>query len=251
MIFMTSRLILAIQYGTIIWHVRAYRHTRLPLGIMVGMHSVAAVIYLGVAFSFHGGWQRGYIAWYVVAIAELAISITLSLFWDVLTFKGTHLNSRMALLTLIIIGEGIIVICTNITTIVKSPDAWSTFSYHFYKLYSSLSPRTFDESACLAGKSRSTSPPEGLTDISSASNDRSCHVGHRDHLHYLPDLLRLEAAYPLATDPAASLVCSALPLPPFLDALRGGLSPICHLVEDPRGATGFPQQCWRPYQRGS
>jgi len=103
---MVSRLILVIQYGTIIWHVRKYRNTKLPLGVMAGVHFVAAMIYLGITFRFRDYNSRVYIAWYIIAICETLLNIVLSFFWDVLSFQGTHLMSRMTLLTLIIIGEG-------------------------------------------------------------------------------------------------------------------------------------------------
>lgn len=122
---MVSRLILSIQYATIIWHVRKFKTAKEPLAVMVAMHFAAAMIYLGITFRFQDYNSRVYIAWYIVAICETLLNIGLSLFWPVLSFKGTHIINRMGLLTLIIIGEGVIVVCTNVTTIVKNPDSWS------------------------------------------------------------------------------------------------------------------------------
>ncbi len=92
---------------------------------MVGVHFVAAMIYLGITFRFRDYNSRVYLAWYAVAFAETFINIGLSIGWEVLSFKGTHLINRMSLLTMIILGEGVIVVCTNVTTIVKNPNSWS------------------------------------------------------------------------------------------------------------------------------
>ena len=48
------------------------------------------------------------IVWWVVLPIEAIIVVTISSVWRMLSFKETHLNERLSLLTLIIIGEGII-----------------------------------------------------------------------------------------------------------------------------------------------
>ena len=122
---MVSRITLAVQYLSIIWHVRSYPKTRLPLGIMVGANFVTAMIYLGITFSFGDDNSNIYLAWYILGGIELLFQATVSLFWKVLSFEGTHLINRMSLLTFIIIGEGIIVVCGQIAAIVKNPNSWS------------------------------------------------------------------------------------------------------------------------------
>ena len=122
---MAARFALAVQYTTVIWHVRKYRSTWLPLGLMAGFNLIATVVYLGIAFSFKADNSHGYLAWYVLGGLEVMLTAGLSLFWDVLSFEGTHLINRMSLLTFIIIGEGIAVVSTYITLIVKQPEAWS------------------------------------------------------------------------------------------------------------------------------
>lgn len=47
------------------------------------------------------------------------MTLTLSLYYDVLSFHGTHLANRASLLTLIIFGEGVAQACCKITDIVK------------------------------------------------------------------------------------------------------------------------------------
>jgi low temperature requirement protein LtrA len=61
-----------------------------------------------------------HIAWYIVSAAEVVITVAISCYWRVISFKGTHIQQRMSLLTLIILGEGIIVICKAISKIVKN-----------------------------------------------------------------------------------------------------------------------------------
>jgi low temperature requirement protein LtrA len=48
------------------------------------------------------------IVWWIVLPIEAIIVVTISSVWRMLSFKETHLNERLSLLTLIIIGEGII-----------------------------------------------------------------------------------------------------------------------------------------------
>jgi low temperature requirement protein LtrA len=128
-VLLVSRVVIACQYGSIIWHVRNYKNTKLPLGLMVGINLVAAIIYLGLVFGFQDYNTYVYVAWYVVAIVEIIITVGLSLRWKVLSFKGTHLINRMAMLTFIMLGEGIIVVCLGVGRIVKNPDAWSKFLF--------------------------------------------------------------------------------------------------------------------------
>lgn len=45
---MVSRFCLCFQYLLILWHVRYYKNTALPLGLVAGVNFIAAVIYLGV-----------------------------------------------------------------------------------------------------------------------------------------------------------------------------------------------------------
>lgn len=55
-----------------------------------------------------------------MAIFEIVAVIATSSLWESVCFKKTHLIERMGLLTLIIFGEGIIVMLKGINAIVKS-----------------------------------------------------------------------------------------------------------------------------------
>lgn len=125
---MVSRAILAVQYASVVWHVRPYPRAKLPLAIMAGVHFVFAVVYLGIAYCFRDFNTYVYLAWYVLVVAETLINVGLSLVFDVLSFKGTHLVNRMVLLTFIILGEGVLVLCQAVHT-VQDSDAWCKSSY--------------------------------------------------------------------------------------------------------------------------
>lgn len=124
---MVSRVVLSCQYAGVIWHVRRYKKAPLPLALMATIHFCCAAVYLGLGFCFTDQNTYIYIAWYVIAGLEAILNILLSATCKVLSFNGTHLLDRMILLTFIIIGEGIIVICHAVAIIVKTPDSWSKF----------------------------------------------------------------------------------------------------------------------------
>ncbi|KAH6685690.1 hypothetical protein F5X68DRAFT_276506 [Plectosphaerella plurivora] len=118
-IIMISRLCIALQYGVIMWHTRKYNVTFLPLIAMIVMNIIAAAIYLGVSFRFAHGNSRVFGAWYAIAAIEILLTMGLSVYYPVLSFKGTHLLSRISLLTCIIFGEGVAQACGKITDIVS------------------------------------------------------------------------------------------------------------------------------------
>lgn len=115
-ILMVSRLILVLQYGVILWFVRLYNHTWLPLLGTMAVLFLAAMGYLGTYWGFDVDTITGvaadgehitysapktYYAWYGIAVAEAAGVITISSIWRVVSFKRTHLVERVGLLTLI------------------------------------------------------------------------------------------------------------------------------------------------------
>ncbi|KAH6668806.1 bacterial low temperature requirement A protein-domain-containing protein [Halenospora varia] len=128
LILMISRLTLACQYLLVMWHVRKFRNTKMPFLLIAGSNVLAAIIYLGVTFAFKTDGNKtsvAYRSFYVIAIFELVVNIAVSSRWKVVSFKGTHLTQRMSLLTLIIIGEGVIVTCKTISKLVTYHDAWN------------------------------------------------------------------------------------------------------------------------------
>ncbi|QPC79571.1 hypothetical protein HYE68_010323 [Fusarium pseudograminearum] len=124
-ILMVSRLALAIEYASILWHIRKFKKQALPMLLQIGLNFVLAMIYLGTTFRFTNHNSNVYITWYVLAVVEVVLTFALAYIFPVLSFQGTHLMKRMGLLTVIIVGDGIITICKSVVTIVENPDSWN------------------------------------------------------------------------------------------------------------------------------
>ncbi|KAF1844808.1 uncharacterized protein K460DRAFT_283106 [Cucurbitaria berberidis CBS 394.84] len=136
LILMVSRFTLFAQYGVTLWYTKKYKKIVLPMVLVLGMTLAAAIIYGALTSAFPGTKYNAlgnaimqpssvYIAWYVVGISETFLTVGVSCIWHVVSFKGTHMVQRMSLLTLIILGEGIIVICKSISRIVKNDYLWT------------------------------------------------------------------------------------------------------------------------------
>jgi len=125
LVLMVSRLALSIQYASIWWHIRKFKNTRLPLGVMVGTNLVGGVVYLGMAFGFSGGNRAMYATWFVLMVLEAAVAVGASYMWRVLSFAGTHLSNRVLLLTFIFIGEGVVSVCLAVVRIVGNNSPWT------------------------------------------------------------------------------------------------------------------------------
>jgi hypothetical protein len=137
---MVSRFTLFAQYAVTLYYTRQYKKTIVPLLAIMGSTLVAAILYGALTPVFpkdktlkdeYGQeWaisqkSNAYIAWYVIGLSETLITVCVSCIWRVISFKGTHMVQRMSLLTLIILGEGIIVICKSISKIVKNEFLWT------------------------------------------------------------------------------------------------------------------------------
>ncbi|KAH7125605.1 bacterial low temperature requirement A protein-domain-containing protein [Dendryphion nanum] len=136
LILMASRLTLLCQYGVTLYHTKRYSKTVTPLLMIMASTSIAAIMYGALTPAFpqvkYGAdgavvdqKSNIYIAWYVIGISETILTVAVSCIWRVISFKGTHMVQRMSLLTLIILGEGIIVICKSISKIVKNDYLWT------------------------------------------------------------------------------------------------------------------------------
>jgi hypothetical protein len=75
------------------------------------------VICSHVYSTFKSQGSLAYRSFYVISIFEITTNIAVSSKWKAVTFKGTHLVQRMSLLTLIILGEGVMTIVQKITTV--------------------------------------------------------------------------------------------------------------------------------------
>ncbi|KAM0425642.1 hypothetical protein ACHAPT_009174 [Fusarium lateritium] len=117
---MCSRFVLAIQYGVVLITARRNRRSRNNLALAVALHLVPAFIYMGATIaSATGSKAKIDHLWWAVALAELVALMAHATLSKSVTFGGTHLTERLNLLTLIVIGEGIIILAKTISKIVQ------------------------------------------------------------------------------------------------------------------------------------
>ncbi|GAB1316871.1 Low temperature requirement A [Madurella fahalii] len=136
-ILMVSRLTLAAQYGLAIYlrkgdfkpHVGIFSKEASKTGLiaMCACHVVAALIYLGITFRFTDSTNsRVFVAWYIVGVFETCIIFAVSYRFEDLGFKDKTLQDRMKTATLLILGEGVIVVAEHVSTIVKNVNSWTS-----------------------------------------------------------------------------------------------------------------------------
>ena len=115
LVLMASRLILAAQYTVALWWTKDFKKARLPLLAHIVTLFIAAMIFLGLFFFFnkHAG-IGGLVGWYITIAFEALIILLVSGRTRFLSFRGTPLVERLGLLTLIILGEGVIGLCGSI-----------------------------------------------------------------------------------------------------------------------------------------
>ena len=122
LLLMGSRFVLMFQYAVALYFTKHYERVRVPLFLIIVNYFIAGIAYLGLSFAFKSAstGPHAYIGWYVIAVAETAMTTIVSSVWRLVSFKGTHMLQRMSLLTLIILGEGIIGLTKAITGIVNN-----------------------------------------------------------------------------------------------------------------------------------
>ena len=109
LVLMASRWILIGQYATVLWFARKHKDAITPLILHLGTLIVSALVFLGLSFSFEK--SRGFsgqTGWYIVLVFESLSLLSISSYWSSFSFRRTCLSERVGLLTLIVIGEGII-----------------------------------------------------------------------------------------------------------------------------------------------
>jgi hypothetical protein len=118
LILMASRLILTFQYGIAYLLLRKYKKAHLPMAAHMAVLFTSAMLFLGMSFAFtRTSSEKVLIGWYtIVACEALAISM-ISGQVSFLSFRATVIVERLGLLTLIVLGEGIIGMCEAINKI--------------------------------------------------------------------------------------------------------------------------------------
>ncbi|OJD15499.1 hypothetical protein ACJ73_08977, partial [Blastomyces percursus] len=108
-VLMTSRIILALQYASIVWYIKGYKKTVFPTLLVIATLFTTAMAYLGLAFTFtRTSGHLAFLAWYVIGAVEAVFMISISSFWRVLSFKETAIVERFNAMTLIVLGEGVV-----------------------------------------------------------------------------------------------------------------------------------------------
>ncbi|KAF2629046.1 hypothetical protein BU25DRAFT_337982 [Macroventuria anomochaeta] len=120
-VLVVSRACIAVQYAVVMWQGRMFRQTLLPLGLSTAIYIAAAAAYAItlVVFRDYGVGLDEQITWVVIAIVEGLAILLIAMTWRIVSFKYTHIVERLQLLTLIIIGEGIIGMVKSVACITK------------------------------------------------------------------------------------------------------------------------------------
>jgi low temperature requirement protein LtrA len=125
-----SRFCLGVEYLSVFWHIRKFRKAWLPIIFQIAISFAAGFVYLGVTFRFRNENSNVFVTWYMLATVEVVATTGGSAFWEVLSFTRTHLMRRLALLTVIILGDGVIVLAQDVVVISEVPGAWSKYHLH-------------------------------------------------------------------------------------------------------------------------
>ncbi|KAH7327756.1 bacterial low temperature requirement A protein-domain-containing protein [Stachybotrys elegans] len=119
-LLVVSRFVLALQYAIVLYHARHHARTRNALILTILIHFLAMIAYLvaaSVSFEFRDTYLLG--IWYGVGLVEMVALVCQATWSRTLSFEGTHFNERLNLLTLIVLGEGVIILSKSVSTIVE------------------------------------------------------------------------------------------------------------------------------------
>ncbi|KAH7317264.1 bacterial low temperature requirement A protein-domain-containing protein, partial [Rhexocercosporidium sp. MPI-PUGE-AT-0058] len=105
-----SRVLLTIQYAVVLVYVTNSNSKLVkPLIFIVSTFVVSSVTFLAMIIASHTGLSaKIYYIWYVMALLEAVAVLSISATWSSLGFGKTHLFERMGLLSMIVVGEGVI-----------------------------------------------------------------------------------------------------------------------------------------------
>ncbi|KIW01884.1 uncharacterized protein PV09_06731 [Verruconis gallopava] len=122
LVLFVSRIVIAVQYIVVMWQSRRFKKALLPLGMTAAVYITTAVLYLITHFSFPSAgpilWYELFV-WFVLSIGEGVATMLIAIFFRIISFKYTHLVERMGLLSLILMGEGIIGMVKSVSCVTK------------------------------------------------------------------------------------------------------------------------------------
>ncbi|KAI3401179.1 hypothetical protein diail_325 [Diaporthe ilicicola] len=125
-----SRLVLAGQYGIVLWQTRNFGQGRSGLVAVLAIHILAASVYaiVSAAFFVHED-SPAYVAWMVVSTFEIVANLVVSMLSRAVSFESSHLPERLSQLTLVVLGEGVINLARDLTSIERnSSNSWMSWS---------------------------------------------------------------------------------------------------------------------------
>ncbi|KAL8993018.1 MAG: hypothetical protein Q9169_006661 [Polycauliona sp. 2 TL-2023] len=115
-----SKLTLLCQYGSVMFWVKKHKRIIAPLTVHMTAIAIGAILCLASFFMFNAiSSGQIYIIWYIVIVMEALAVFLSSSYWPSVSFQCTNLSERCGLLTLIILGEGIIVLTKSMTYVVE------------------------------------------------------------------------------------------------------------------------------------
>ncbi|CAL5867848.1 uncharacterized protein PFLUO_LOCUS2069 [Penicillium psychrofluorescens] len=127
-----SRMVLAIQYAINVGFLYGrFRTAAKGIAVTAAILWTTSLLYLGMYFVFsnaHLFHTRIWTVWFILFGAEMWAVMGVSCISPGIEFQDTHLNVRMGLLTLIIIGEGVISV-TRIVNKTVRPGGWTKWSF--------------------------------------------------------------------------------------------------------------------------
>jgi len=144
-LMIVSRALFALQYIVAFVLVgRKHKPSKIPLLITAAMYAFASFIY-GILFKFvllDTGRAQGFYGYYAIIGFELFVMSLVVYQYDCVSFKDTHLHKRLMVLTLMILGEGIIV-CAFSFAKISSKTGWTanSFGQALCVILSIVSPR--------------------------------------------------------------------------------------------------------------
>merc|ERR1712225_169038 len=111
-ILLISRAALICEYSIPVLYMlkRRQRRLLLPLLLCCLTFLVSVIVYASIwsTFSEEGASRHLYRAWYVILGFEVISILVISSVWRAVSFKNTHVVKRMGLLTIILLGEGVL-----------------------------------------------------------------------------------------------------------------------------------------------
>jgi low temperature requirement protein LtrA len=126
-----SRALFSLQYLVAVRLIgRKHKPASVPLLITSGMYIFSSIIY-GILFKFvlmDRGKVQGFYGYYALILFELAVISLVVSRYECVSFRDTHLHKRLMVLTLMILGEGIIV-CAFSFAKISSKTGWTGNSF--------------------------------------------------------------------------------------------------------------------------